>query len=130
MAVDVAGKPAPTITAKPVQRIEELPGLGSILAFNRDRLGFLQAMARSCGDVARFHFGPFPILFFNTSDLVHGVLVEHAADVYGGPVRHAAFGAVTGNGLLVSEGEFHRRQRKAIAPAFQPRQIKATRIRW
>jgi cytochrome P450 len=124
MALEVATTPIRKVAAMPVQRIEEVPGLGSILAFNRDRLGFLQGMARTCGDVARFHFGPFPILFFNTSDLVHGVLVDHAADFYGGPVRHAAFGAVTGNGLLVSEGEFHRRQRKAIAPAFQPRQIK------
>ncbi len=30
---------------------------------------------------------------------------------------------MTGNGLFISEGEFHRHQRKPMAPVFQPRQI-------
>ncbi len=109
---------------KPIQNVEEIPLLGSLPGFNRDHLGFVLAVARACGDVGRFHFGPFPILLFNTSELVHSVLVEHANDFDGGPVRHKAFGPVIGNGLFNSEGELHRRQRKAMAPAFQPRQIK------
>lgn len=103
--------------------IEEPPLLGSMLALNRDRLGFLLALARACGDAGRFHFGPFPVLFFNTSELVHGVLVEHARDFDGGSARQRSYGWVLGNGLLSSEGELHRRQRKAMAPAFQPRSV-------
>jgi cytochrome P450 len=115
---------APT-PVKPVPRVEELPLMGSMHAYNHDRLTFLLALGRAYGDVARFHFGPFPVLFFNASDLVHGVLVEHAADFDCGVVRRAAFSPVIGNGLFVSEGELHRRQRKAMAPAFQPRHIKS-----
>jgi hypothetical protein len=89
---------------KPISSIEEIPLMGSYPAFNRDRLGFLLALARTCGDVGRFHFGPFPALFFNTSELVHSVLVEHVNDFDSGAVRHNAFGPVIGNGLFVSEG--------------------------
>jgi cytochrome P450 len=81
-------------------------------------------MSRTYGDAASFHFGPFPLLFVNTPELVHGVLVEHAHDMDVGDVRRKAFQPVIGNGLFVSEGELHRRQRKAMAPAFQPRHIK------
>ena len=116
---------ATTIAPNPVPSVEELPGLGSIHAFNHDRLSFLLGVTRSYGDVARFHFGPFPVLFFNTSELVHGVLVEHASDFYGGVVRERAFSPIIGNGLFVSEGDLHRRQRKILAPSFQPRHIKS-----
>jgi cytochrome P450 len=108
---------------KTMRTIEELPILGSMPALHRDRLGFLLALSRACGDVARFHFGPFPVLFFNTAELVHGVLVEHAGDFDAGTPRKRAYGWVLGNGLLSSEGELHRRQRKAMAPAFQPRHL-------
>ena len=33
--------------------------------------------------------------------------------------------AVGGNGLFISEGDFHRHQRKLMAPHFQPRHIAA-----
>jgi cytochrome P450 len=114
---------ATQVATRSIPSIEEIPLIGSYPAFNRDRLGLFQALARSCGDVSRFHLGPFPALFFNTSELVHSVLVEHAHDFDIGAVRHNAFGPVIGNGLFTSEGDFHRRQRKAMAPAFQPRHI-------
>jgi cytochrome P450 len=110
---------------KRIPRIEELPLLGRMQTYNHDRLGFVLALSRSCGDAARFHFGPFPVVFFNSAELMHGVLVEHANEFDTGVVRRNAFGPVIGNGLFVSEGELHRRQRKTLAPAFQPRHIKS-----
>ena len=113
-----------TAVTRPVQKIPELPFIGSLPGFNRDRLGFLLGLSRAGGDVARFHFGPFPAYFFNTPELIQAVMVDHPQDFDGGPVRHNAFGPVIGNGLFNSEGELHRRQRKIMAPAFQPRHIK------
>lgn len=112
------------VAVKPIPNVEEMPVLGSMQAYNRDRLGFLMGLTRTYGDVARFHFGPFPILLFNTPSLVHSVLVEHARDFDTGAVRRNAFGPVVGQGLFTSEGDLHRRQRKAMAPVFQPRHIK------
>ncbi len=108
---------------KTIPSIEELPFFGSMQRYNRDRLEFMLALSRSCGDVARFHFGPFPLVFFNTAESIHEVLVKHADGLSTGQVRRNSFGPVIGNGLFVSEGELHRRQRKSLAPAFQPRHI-------
>lgn len=124
MATIVRSKAETATVLRPAQKVSELPVIGSLPGFNRDRLGFLLGLSRSCGDVARFHFGPFPAYFFNTPELIQAVMVDHPHDFDGGPVRHNAFGPIIGNGLFNSEGELHRRQRKIMAPAFQPRHIK------
>jgi cytochrome P450 len=64
--------------------------------------------------------GPIPFVLFNKPEHVHSILVEHAYDFYKGRPMHKA---VSGNGLFISEGDFHRHQRKLMAPKFQPRQI-------
>src|SRR5205085_8703034 len=48
------------------------------------------------------------------------ILVEDADVLRKGGLIRRAFG---GNGLFVSEGECHRRQRKVMAAVFQPRHI-------
>jgi len=112
------------LPAKPIPYLPGLPLVGNLLAFNTDRLGFLLRIARECGDVGGFHFGPFPVVFFSSSEHVQSILVEHAGDFQKGEALRQAFRPVIGNGLFISEGELHRRQRKRMAPIFQPRQIK------
>src|SRR5215469_13677190 len=90
---------------RPIPNIEELPLVGSMQRYNRDRLGFVLALSRAYGDAAQFHFGPFPVVFFNTGELIHEVLVKRTAELETGEVRRNAFGPVIGNGLFVSEGE-------------------------
>lgn len=108
---------------KPIPAIRGLPGIGSLAEYNKDRLGFILRVARECGDIGSFRLGPFTAVLLNTSEFVHAVLVEHAYDFDKGTVVHNALRPVFGNGLLNSEGDLHRRQRKLMAPAFQPRQI-------
>ncbi len=114
---------ATRITTKPIKSLRGLPGIGSLAELNKDRLGFMLRVAHECGDIGSFRLGPFTAVLLNTSELVHSVLVEHAYDFDKGAVVHKAFRPVFGNGLLNSEGDLHRRQRKLMAPAFQPRQI-------
>jgi cytochrome P450 len=97
--------------------------LGNISNYNSERLDFLLRITRECGDVGGMRFGPFPLLIFNTSEYVHAIFVEHAYDFDKGIAVHATFRPVIGNGLFISEGDFHRRQRKLIAPSFQPRHL-------
>jgi cytochrome P450 len=54
---------------------------------------------------------------------VHSILVDHAYDFDKGTTVHNIFRPVFGNGILCSEGDFHRYQRKLVAPSFQPRRI-------
>jgi cytochrome P450 len=109
-----------TKQTKIIPFIREWPLVGSLLTFvHNNPLDFLLDVARR-GDVYGFHLGPFPLVLFNNAEYVQSILVEHADDLSKGRLIHRAFG---GNGLFVSEGEFHRRQRKLMAPIFQPRHI-------
>ncbi|MBV9257628.1 MAG: cytochrome P450 [Ktedonobacteraceae bacterium] len=108
---------------KSIPAIRHLPIVGNLPEFRRDRLGLFLRVARECGDIGMLHFGPFPGILINSPELVHSVLVEHAYDFDKGEFQHNAFRPTLGNGLLISEGEYHRQQRKLIAPSFQPRNI-------
>lgn len=109
---------------KPIPYIRgERPFVGSLPDYAKDRLSLFQRIAQECGDVGAFHFGPYTLALFNTAEFVHSIFVEHADDFDKGDVLHNAFRPVIGNGLFTSEGEFHRRQRKLMAPPFQPRHI-------
>jgi cytochrome P450 len=97
---------------------------GHLGEFRRDRLGLLLRMARS-GDVAALRLGPFSVLFFNRPEHVQRILVEYADAFDKGVAIHQVFRPIIGDGIFSSEGEFHRRQRKLMAPSFQPRHISA-----
>jgi cytochrome P450 len=103
--------------------IRELPFIGSLYAHINHRLSFYQHVAQKYGDVCGFHLGPFPIILFNGPEYAYSILVEHANDFSKGQLVQKALGPFTGIGIFLSEGDSHRRQRKLIAPTFQPRQI-------
>jgi cytochrome P450 len=115
MAVQVAAKPVPTFPEPPL--------LGSMRAFQKDRLTLLLRVTQACGPVARIHFGPFPMLVLSAPDLIQAALVDHAADFDKGLALHRAFTPVVGQGLINNEGESWRHQRKLMAPAFTARHI-------
>src|SRR5579859_6453701 len=102
-----------------------LPGyplVGNVPAFRKDRLEFVHRMAQT-GDVCGIHFGPFPGILFNKPEHVQSILVDHAYDFDKGIYVHRIFRAVIGDGIFSSEGDFHRQQRKIMAPSFQPRHV-------
>ena len=110
------------LSARPIPYIRELPLIGSLPAIMRkDRLTFFVRATQNRA-VCGLHLGPIPLIVFNRAEHVQSILVEHAYDFGKGRLIHKAFG---GNGLFVSEGEFHRHQRKLMAPMFQPRHIAA-----
>ncbi len=108
---------------KSIPAIKHLPIVGNLPEFQRDRLGLFLRVTRECGDIGMLDFGPFPGIIVNTPELVHSVLVEHAYDFDKGDFQHKAFRPTLGNGLFISEGDYHRQQRKLMAPSFQPRNI-------
>jgi cytochrome P450 len=111
-----------TDTAKTFHYIAGYPFIGNLLEFRKDRLNLLRRMAR-VGDVCGMHFGPFPGILFNKPEHIHNILVEHAYDFDKGLAIHNTFRPVIGDGIFSSEGDFHRHQRKLMAPPFQPRHI-------
>ncbi|HET9918769.1 MAG TPA: cytochrome P450 [Ktedonobacteraceae bacterium] len=107
---------------KQVHFVRSYPVIGNLPEFNRDRLGLLRRMAAE-GDVCGLHFGPFPGILFNRPEHVQSILVEHTYDFDKGVAIHNTFRPTIGDGIFSSEGDFHRRQRKLIAPPFQPRHV-------
>src|SRR5215212_6911400 len=113
-----------TKVAQPaIPRLHEPLLIGSMRNFQKDRLGLYRQVARECGDAGEVHFGPVPLLIFNTPEMAHAILVEHAQDFDKGLVLHRAFTPIIGQGLINNEGESWRQQRKLMAPAFAHRQI-------
>src|SRR5579863_7535386 len=119
MATQTITKPSKTIRFIRGERL----WIGSLPDYQKDRLALFQRIVAECGDVGAFHFGPFPLILFNASEYVHSIFVEHAYDFDKGDQVHNAFRPFSGNGLFTSEGDFHRQQRKLMAPSFQPRHI-------
>ncbi len=66
-------------STKTIPYIRELPLVGSLPAFMKDRLGILLHLAQA-GDVYGFHLGPVPFVLFNKPQHVQSILVEHAED--------------------------------------------------
>ncbi|HYD54087.1 MAG TPA: cytochrome P450, partial [Gemmatimonadaceae bacterium] len=98
---------------------------GRVLArFARDRLGFLESVAREFGDVAYFAGLGARFALLNHPDLVRDVLVTRARQFHKGIGLERAR-LLLGTGLLTSEGEFHLRQRRLIQPAFHRERVAA-----
>jgi cytochrome P450 len=97
--------------------------VATIRAFRRDPIGLLERAAR-CGDVVRLRTPRSSTFVLNHPDLAWDVLVTGNHSFHKGPTMDAAK-RVLGDGLLSSEGEYHRRQRRLVQPLFQPSRLDA-----
>jgi len=98
--------------------------VGNLMALKGDPLGFLTGLAREHGDAATFRVGPQETLLLSDPALIEQVLVRHRAATVKDPVT-AGLSELLGQGLLTAEGDTWRRNRRLIAPSFQPRHLAA-----
>ncbi len=93
-----------------------------MLAYRRGPLQFFHDLADHYGDVSYFKFGPQEAFFINHPDLIKKVLVTNNDHFVKGVVLQRAK-RLLGEGLLTSEGDHHRRQRRLSQPAFHRQRI-------
>src|SRR5436190_4752237 len=105
-------------------RLPVFPGhrfFGNLLELRRDRLGTFAKIARLGNNVA-IHIGRRPVIMTSEPAFIHEVLVEQAYEFLKG-YNYQFIERLLGMGLVTSEGDFHRRQRKLAAPALTPKRI-------
>lgn len=101
---------------------EGLPYFGNALQFRRDPLAFVRGVQRSFGRVATVRMGRFPMVMFFRPEHVRYCLIEQPRNFTNSEVAQG-LRRVLGNGLLTTDGEYHRRQRRLIQPAFHKKRV-------
>jgi len=98
--------------------------LGIMPDFNRDSLGFIEMLAREYGDIVRTRFFYVPACFLYHPDHIEYVLATNSRNfIKPLSFRTPFFRRLVGRGLLTSEGDFWRRQRRLAQPAFHRERI-------
>src|SRR5229473_4271071 len=96
--------------------------LGSLIEVSRDWLGFYKSCAEEYGDVVCVHLAHVPVYLVVHPRDIETVLVTNAGN-FTKSADYRALARVLGRGLLTSEGEFWKRQRSLIQPAFHRQSI-------
>jgi cytochrome P450 len=97
--------------------------LGVMSEFNRDTLGFVTRLQRY-GDVVRARFLYVPAYFIYHPSDIEEILATNAKNFRKAmSLRSNFFHRLVGNGLVTSEGDFWRRQRRLAQPAFHRQRI-------
>lgn len=121
--MDVQTRLAPTPTAQPPGP----PGhwlLGHLPEFRKGVLDFILQSALTHGGIVKLQLGAWwPAYLLSEPELIEPVLVGNHRNFIKNQFfwRHVI--PVVGHGLLTSEGEFWRRQRKLAAPGFSQQRI-------
>ena len=93
--------------------------MGNMREFNRDMFGFVERCAREFGDVVFTRFLYVPAYFLFHPEHIEYVLATGSKNfVKPMSLRSPFFMRLVGNGLVTSEGDFWRRQRRLAQPAF------------
>jgi len=99
------------------------PILGVMREFNRDSLGFIMR-CREYGDVVSARFLYVPAYFIYNPVDIEEILSTNARNFRKSmSFRSNFFQRLVGNGLVTSEGDFWRRQRRLAQPAFHRQRV-------
>ncbi len=115
--MDLAARFVPPHPPVPAQ---ELPLRAFLRAIRTNALTMWTEQAYREDVVVRSFFGRANVLI-NTPEAIHRVLVENHANYRRSPASIRILRPITGQGLLLSEGEAWRHQRRTTAPALAPR---------
>ncbi len=109
----------------------EVPGpkgnvvLGNIMEYRADILEFERSMQARYGDIVHVRYLDRNAYLIYHPDDLRKVLVEEADKYQKAPIYRILLSRFLGNGLLTSDGDFWKRQRKLAQPAFHTKRIQA-----
>ena len=97
--------------------------LGNVSDFSEDEPAFLLESVKQYGDLVYFRLAHLHTYLIGSPDLIREVLVTQSSKFEKAPLDKQILGKFLGNGLLTSDGAFHRRQRRLAQPAFHSKRI-------
>lgn len=100
-----------------------LPFLGLSLRLLRDPLGVMRSAARKYGDIVRIPVLVGTRVLLNHPDYIQQILIFQQNKFHKSKLSKEATERLLGQGLLISEGDFWRRQRRLAQPAFHRQRI-------
>lgn len=98
------------------------PGL--LRKLKADRLGLMSLATDTYGDAVKIAMGPKTLYFFNHPDHAKYVLADNSQN-YAKGIGYIESRRALGDGLLTSDGDLWRKQRRTIQPVFQHKRIAA-----
>ncbi|HEX3769484.1 MAG TPA: cytochrome P450 [Polyangiaceae bacterium] len=114
----------PPVRYRPSRLVVGPPRLGNMFALMRDRLWLLEQASAAPGGLCELPLLAGSVFVASSPERIHEVLVAEADSFVKG-TTFRFLRPMLGDGLLLSERAFHRRQRKLMAPAFAHRRIAA-----
>lgn len=95
-----------------------LPLLGLVLEIRKDPLGTLQRVAKEFGDVVSLPVLGKNRILVNRPEYIQQLFLLQHAKLHKSTLTKQAVQPLLGDGLLTSEGDFWRQQRRLAQPAF------------
>lgn len=99
--------------------------LRTVLDLRQDPLGALIRLQRSYGNLLTFRYGPITRVVTFEAAAVQRILQDNHLNYDKNSPFYHMLGWFLGQGLITSDGELHKRQRRLIQPAFQKARIDA-----
>lgn len=101
-----------------------LPILGNVREFSgSSRMQHLQAWKKTYGDTVHLKMLGRDTYLITNPDDVYTMLVKNASKLHKSPLFKKALDPILGQGLLLSEDDFHKQQRRLAQPAFHMQRI-------
>lgn len=101
----------------------EWPFVGSLFDFNKEGPDFLVRMAAEYGEIARFSVLGNTFFLVSNPELIREVLITKSKFFRKSDRDVSVLSPFLGMGLVTTNGEQHKRQRKLAQPAFHARRI-------
>jgi cytochrome P450 len=97
--------------------------IGNALKFSRDPIAYLTSVVREHGDIVRIWFPTYSLYLVNHPDYIEQILkTQQSKFIKNAYTRLTS--VLLGNAILVTDGEFWRKQRRLAQPAFHHQRIK------